>query len=185
MTFFEKSYLKCGRTSPRPFSENSKFSISLDQQSKVLYSVLILWHAEYPVKLHPFYQVKVVLRFFECANTMLNRCPSFLYGWPLPRIWFFVVFLTICRMTECKYQWPYLFFRKLNLTKIICFDCIVVAAIRILKNSCIIIMFSYVKHCTKISELLFISSWSLTIIHHSQNKQVLILVVVLVFTYFI
>ena len=30
--FLEKSYTKCdGETSPRPFSENSKLSISLDQ----------------------------------------------------------------------------------------------------------------------------------------------------------
>ena len=32
-----KSYAKCGgETSPRPFSEKLKLSISLDQQSKVL-----------------------------------------------------------------------------------------------------------------------------------------------------
>ena len=31
-TFLEKSYTKCGgETSPRPFSEKSKLSISLDQ----------------------------------------------------------------------------------------------------------------------------------------------------------
>ena len=33
---------------------------------------------------------KVVLRFFECANAVLNKCPSFLYGCPLAGIWFFV-----------------------------------------------------------------------------------------------
>ena len=37
--FVEKSYTKCGgETVPRPFSQKSKLSISLDQQSKVLYS---------------------------------------------------------------------------------------------------------------------------------------------------
>ena len=37
--FLEKSYAKCGgETSPRPFSEKLKLSISLDQNSKVLYS---------------------------------------------------------------------------------------------------------------------------------------------------
>ena len=35
--FLEKSFAKCGgETSPRPFSEKLKFSISLVQQSKVL-----------------------------------------------------------------------------------------------------------------------------------------------------
>ena len=39
----EKSYTKCGReTSPRPFSEKFKLSISLDQYSKVLYSLFLL-----------------------------------------------------------------------------------------------------------------------------------------------
>ena len=33
--FLEKPYTKCGETSPRPFSEKLKFSITLDQQPKV------------------------------------------------------------------------------------------------------------------------------------------------------
>ena len=42
--FLEKSYTKCGgETSPRPFSEKLKLSISLDQQSKVLYSLFFLY----------------------------------------------------------------------------------------------------------------------------------------------
>ena len=42
--FLEKSCTKCGgETSPRPFSEKLKLSISLDQQSKVLYSLLLLY----------------------------------------------------------------------------------------------------------------------------------------------
>ena len=42
--FLEKSYKKCGEeTSPRPFSEKLKLSISLDQQSKVLYSLFLLY----------------------------------------------------------------------------------------------------------------------------------------------
>ena len=42
--FLEKSYTKCdGETSPRPFSENLKLSISLDQYSKVLYSLILLY----------------------------------------------------------------------------------------------------------------------------------------------
>ena len=41
--FLEKSYTKCdGKTSPRLFSKKLKLSLSLDQQSKVLYSLLLL-----------------------------------------------------------------------------------------------------------------------------------------------
>ena len=32
-----------GKTSPRPFSEKSKFNISLDQQSEILYNFLLLY----------------------------------------------------------------------------------------------------------------------------------------------
>ena len=39
----EKSYTTCdGETIPRPFYKKSKFSISLNQQFKVLYSLLLL-----------------------------------------------------------------------------------------------------------------------------------------------
>ena len=42
--FLEKSYAKCGgETSPRTFSGKLKLSISLDQQSKVLYSLFLLY----------------------------------------------------------------------------------------------------------------------------------------------
>ena len=42
--FLEKSFRKCGgETSPRPFSEKLKLSVSPDQQSKVLYSLLLLY----------------------------------------------------------------------------------------------------------------------------------------------
>ena len=41
--FFEKWYTECsGETIPWPFSKKSKLSISLDQQSKVLYSLFLL-----------------------------------------------------------------------------------------------------------------------------------------------
>ena len=41
--FLEKLYTKCdGETSLRPFSENLKLSISLDQKSIVLYSLFLL-----------------------------------------------------------------------------------------------------------------------------------------------
>ena len=40
----ENSYTKCdGETSPRLFSEKLKLSISLDEKSKVLYSLLLLY----------------------------------------------------------------------------------------------------------------------------------------------
>ena len=42
--FLEKSYAKCdGETSTKPFSEKLKLSISLDQWSKVLYSLFLLY----------------------------------------------------------------------------------------------------------------------------------------------
>ena len=42
--FLEKSYKKCGgETIPRPFFKKSKLSISLDQYSKVLYILFLLF----------------------------------------------------------------------------------------------------------------------------------------------
>ena len=42
--FLEKSFTDCGgETSLRPFSEFSKLSLSLDQYSKVLYSLFLLY----------------------------------------------------------------------------------------------------------------------------------------------
>ena len=42
--FIEKWYTKCGgETNPRPFSDKLKLSISLDQQSKVSYSLFSLY----------------------------------------------------------------------------------------------------------------------------------------------
>ena len=42
--FLQKSYTKCcGETSPRPFSEILKRRSSLDQQSKVLHSLFLLY----------------------------------------------------------------------------------------------------------------------------------------------
>ena len=39
--FLEKSYIKCGEASPRPFYEKSELNISLDQQSEMLQFVFI------------------------------------------------------------------------------------------------------------------------------------------------
>ena len=42
--FLEKSYTKCGgETSPRPFSKKLKLRITLDQWSKDLYSLFLLY----------------------------------------------------------------------------------------------------------------------------------------------
>ena len=42
--FLEKSVTKCdGETNPKPLPEKLKLSISLDQYSKVLYSLLLLY----------------------------------------------------------------------------------------------------------------------------------------------
>ena len=49
--FLEKSYTKCGRESIlRPFSKNSKLSIYLDQYSKVLYILLLLFAKLNPIE---------------------------------------------------------------------------------------------------------------------------------------
>ena len=43
-SFLEKSFMKYGgETITRPFSQKSKLYISLDQQSKVLYSLFLLY----------------------------------------------------------------------------------------------------------------------------------------------
>ena len=43
-SFLEKSYTKCGEeTIPRPFSKKSKLSISLDQYSKILYILFLVF----------------------------------------------------------------------------------------------------------------------------------------------
>ena len=43
-TYLEKSYTKCsGETILRPFPEKPKLSISVDQQSKLLYSLFLLY----------------------------------------------------------------------------------------------------------------------------------------------
>ena len=43
-TFLKKSCTKCGgETSPKLFSEKLKLGITLDQYSKVLYSLLLLY----------------------------------------------------------------------------------------------------------------------------------------------
>ena len=51
--FFEKSYTKYGgETSSRPFSEKLKLSISLDQESKTLYSLFLLWGKLRAIKIY-------------------------------------------------------------------------------------------------------------------------------------
>ena len=49
----EKSYTKCGGgTSPRPFPEKPKLSVSLDQQSKVLQSLFLLYTKLMAIKIY-------------------------------------------------------------------------------------------------------------------------------------
>ena len=51
--FLENSYTKCaGETIPRPFLKKSKLSISLDEYSKVLYSLLLLYAKLSAIKIH-------------------------------------------------------------------------------------------------------------------------------------
>ena len=52
-TFLEKSYTKRGgETSPRPFSGKWKLSISLNQQSTILYSLFLLQDKLRAVEIH-------------------------------------------------------------------------------------------------------------------------------------
>ena len=55
--FLEKSYTKCdGETRPKPFSKKPKLSISLDQRSEILCSLILLYgevkHYENILKLY-------------------------------------------------------------------------------------------------------------------------------------
>ena len=51
--FLEKWYTECsGETIPWPFSKKSKLSISLDQQSKVLYGLLLLYARLRTIKIY-------------------------------------------------------------------------------------------------------------------------------------
>ena len=51
--FLEKSYTKFDEeTSPRPFSEKLKLSISLDQESKVSYSLFLLYAKSKAIKIY-------------------------------------------------------------------------------------------------------------------------------------
>ena len=51
--FLEKSYIKCGgETIPKSFSKKSKLSISLDQQSKILYSLSLLYVKLRTIEIH-------------------------------------------------------------------------------------------------------------------------------------
>ena len=48
--FLEKSYPKCG--GERPFSKKAKSKISLDQRSKVLYSLFLLYAKLRAIKIY-------------------------------------------------------------------------------------------------------------------------------------
>ena len=51
--FLEKSYTKCGgETIPRSFSKKSRLSISLDQKSKVLNSLFLLYDKLKAIKIY-------------------------------------------------------------------------------------------------------------------------------------
>ena len=51
--FLVKSYTKCGEeTSPRPFSGKLKLSISLDQPSKVLHTIFLLYPKLRAIKIY-------------------------------------------------------------------------------------------------------------------------------------
>ena len=67
--FLKKSYTKCsGETSPKPFSKNSKLSISLDQQSEIFVVVCLLFFLLYV-------QVK------DYQHILKLRCGPFTFTW--------------------------------------------------------------------------------------------------------
>ena len=54
--FLEKPYTNCdGETISRPFSEKLKLSISLDQWSKVLYSLFLLYTKSRTIEIHWYF----------------------------------------------------------------------------------------------------------------------------------
>ena len=70
--FLEKSYTKCGGEFSRRFSEIKKLRISLDQQSKVLYSLFLLY-----VKLQGYRNILklscITLAFTSCKAILKNK----------------------------------------------------------------------------------------------------------------
>ena len=68
---FEKSFTKCGgETIPRHFSKNSKLSISLDQQSKALYSLLSLYAK---LRISKYIETKLQTNYLYLIQSFLKR----------------------------------------------------------------------------------------------------------------
>ena len=111
--FLKKSFTKCGgETSPRSFSEKLKLSISMDQWSKVLYSLVLLygklraieiyrnWVADHLLSSHIklFQRIKRGLEQVSLPHFLHNfRRKIFLYHWPN-----FIVWLPMCIEIVCK-----------------------------------------------------------------------------------
>ena len=79
--FLEKSYTKWdGETSTRPFSEKLKLSISLDQQSKVLCSLFLLYaklrHLETKLQTTFFY---LIISFLKKSIEVWDQSPCFIF----------------------------------------------------------------------------------------------------------
>ena len=84
--FLEKSYTQCGgETSPKPFFEKVKLSITLDQQSKVLCSLFLLYGKLRAIEMYgaPFRQKLVTFmatifnfcttsKYFSCDAKLIN-----------------------------------------------------------------------------------------------------------------
>ena len=101
---FEKSYAKCGRqTSPRPFSEKRKLSISLDKQSKTLYCLFLLYDKLRAIsKLHTtwFY---LVLNFFKKEGLELFSLPHFLHNFGKKKKFSYVLLIYQISLSGCPY----------------------------------------------------------------------------------
>ena len=75
----EQSFTKCGgKTSPRPFSEILKLSISLDQQSKDLYSLLLFYGYRNISKLN-CRPLAFTLSFLKKQKDVWNQSPSLIF----------------------------------------------------------------------------------------------------------
>ena len=84
--FLEKSYSKCGGvTSPRPFSGKLKLRIFLDQWSKVLYSLFLLY-SKFPCLI---FSIIFEWKYFSCYILLIDQVS-------LSGCFYFVRYWAIC-----------------------------------------------------------------------------------------
>ena len=82
--FLEKSYTKyCEETSPRRFSEKLKLNLSLDKQSKVLYSLFLLYGKFRAFKIYcnsaADHLLSPYIKLFQKNKQIWNQSPCFIF----------------------------------------------------------------------------------------------------------